>query len=188
MSERHWHEYTKGGTNPTPMRAPLDADEHSSASHRIAEPRGQEREEPDGKSPSVPSFGARLVAAMKREKVSNIELARAVGVSYNTVSRWRQGAFMPRQSDIIAIADKLRMSPKELHYGTGDAGEAATEADPVTMAVLGSFWHTPDALRWIANGVEHADSEDFRRLMATTLRAMATSHQLRLELMRAERE
>lgn len=60
------------------------------------------------------SFGDHLTTFARRLGVSDAELARAIGVSRQTIFRWREGATRPRhRDDVLALARKLRLSAAE---------------------------------------------------------------------------
>ncbi len=61
------------------------------------------------------SFSQLLNRYIRRIGISDAELARAIGVSRQTVFRWREGLTeRPRhRQDILAIARKLRLTPSE---------------------------------------------------------------------------
>jgi tetratricopeptide (TPR) repeat protein/transcriptional regulator with XRE-family HTH domain len=61
------------------------------------------------------SFNQLFNRFVQRSGISDSELARAVGVSRQTIFRWREGQTgRPRQrEDVLAIAGKLRLTPEE---------------------------------------------------------------------------
>jgi tetratricopeptide (TPR) repeat protein/DNA-binding XRE family transcriptional regulator len=61
------------------------------------------------------SFSQLLNQFVQRSGISDAELARAVGVSRQTIFRWREGQTgRPRQrEDILVMARKLRLAPEE---------------------------------------------------------------------------
>ncbi len=61
------------------------------------------------------NFNQLLNQHIQRAGISDAELARAIGVSRQTIFRWREGSTArPRQrDDVLAIARKLRLSPEE---------------------------------------------------------------------------
>ena len=61
------------------------------------------------------TFGQLLNDHIKRLGISDTELARTVGVSRQTVFRWREGLTSRprRREDVLATAQKLRLTPEE---------------------------------------------------------------------------
>jgi tetratricopeptide (TPR) repeat protein len=61
------------------------------------------------------NFSDLLNQYIQRAGISDAELSRAIGVSRQTIFRWREGATArPRyREDVLAIAQKLRLSPAE---------------------------------------------------------------------------
>ena len=61
------------------------------------------------------TFSDLLSRYVKRAGISDTELARAIGISRQTVFRWREGLTSRPNSreDVLAIAKKLRLSPDE---------------------------------------------------------------------------
>lgn len=89
------------------------------------------------------TFSELLNLFVKRTGISDTELARAVGISRQTIFRWREGMTSRPSSreDVVAIANKLRLTPEEadsLLLSAGfrpekpkaDAKEAATPLSP----------------------------------------------------------
>ena len=64
---------------------------------------------------AMESFGQLLNQHIQRLGISDTELARAIGVSRQTIFRWREGVTgrPRRREDVLAIADKLRLTPAE---------------------------------------------------------------------------
>jgi transcriptional regulator with XRE-family HTH domain len=67
-------------------------------------------------------FAARLVAAMTEKGVKNPEVAEAVGVVPNTVSKWRQRLQKPSDDQLPKLAAYLGKSEAWLRYGDRPAG------------------------------------------------------------------
>jgi len=64
------------------------------------------------------SFGDRLVAAQRKRRVTNAEIADAVGKSLGTVSKWRHGHQEPDdEATWDALASLLGRSKSWLRYG-----------------------------------------------------------------------
>ncbi len=79
------------------------------------------------------SFNQLLNQYIQRLGISDAELARAIGVSRQTIFRWREGATArPRhREDVLAIAKKLRLTPEErdtLLLAAGFRPETAEQA------------------------------------------------------------
>ncbi len=68
-----------------------------------------------GERRTLESFSQLLSEYVNRIGVSDAELARRLGVSRQTVFRWRQGLTQRprRREDVIALAAKLRLDPEE---------------------------------------------------------------------------
>jgi len=61
------------------------------------------------------TFAKLLVLYTKRAGISDAELARAIGVSRQTIFRWKEGATNrpSKREDILAISKKLRLQQEE---------------------------------------------------------------------------
>ncbi len=55
-----------------------------------------------------------LAIVLEEKEVSNKELAEGVGVSENTVSRWRNNLMQPGIPKLFQIADYLEVNVKDL--------------------------------------------------------------------------
>lgn len=87
------------------------------------------------------NFSDLLNHYIRRAGISDTELARAVGVSRQTIFRWREGATgRPRQrEDVLAMARKLRLIPEEqdrllLAAGFRPEGDTVGEFGPEAEA------------------------------------------------------
>jgi transcriptional regulator with XRE-family HTH domain len=66
-------------------------------------------------------------SARKRAGLSQVELARLLGVQQSSVSQWERGSTKPSTMHLLALAARLRCSLVELAGGpAGDDGGPAT--------------------------------------------------------------
>ena len=82
------------------------------------------------------TFGELLREYMTRIGISDVEMARTLGVSRQTIFRWKEGLVeKPRyRDDVLKIATKLRLAPDERDtflLSAGFAPEAKIESAPV---------------------------------------------------------
>ncbi len=105
------------------------------------------------------SFGELLDFYAKRTGVSDTELSRTLGVSRQTIFRWREGkTSRPRyRDDVVKVADKLRLTPEEtntLLLAAGFPPDAVPDPPPekVETTDIASDVQTPiqavSARRW----------------------------------------
>ena len=68
-----------------------------------------------GEDVALDSFSTLLSTFAERAGISDAELARRLGVSRQTIFRWREGETQrPRhREDVVRLADKLRLQPEE---------------------------------------------------------------------------
>jgi transcriptional regulator with XRE-family HTH domain len=78
--------------------------------------------------------------------ISQEELAKAVGTTANTISRWETGVYKPSIEDLERVARHLGVS-----ITTFFPGEAVAADEPI------------NALLRAANGLESSDLEELRR-------------------------
>ncbi len=92
------------------------------------------------------SFAEQLSEHIQRIGVSDAELARRLGVSRQTIFRWREGETQrPRhREDILVLADKLRLTEEECDRLMMAAGFAPAET--VDQPVAGDFQQRMEAL------------------------------------------
>ena len=64
------------------------------------------------------TFAERLKEARKTAKLSQEALAKIVGRTKSTVSRWESGERNPQMLEIVALEKVLGVSAHELMYGT----------------------------------------------------------------------
>lgn len=77
-------------------------------------------------------FAPRLREALKRRRVTNRDLARAVGVSRNTVSNWTCGRSEPSSRHLRTIARVLEARADEL-LGEPERFEMTVNAQAATL-------------------------------------------------------
>ena len=79
------------------------------------------------------SLGERLIALMKAARVSNTELAAAIGVHTNTVSYWRSGKQIPEESaieDMVGLFRERGIEATAAQLRYGGAPKRVAEAAP----------------------------------------------------------
>ena len=64
-------------------------------------------------------FASRLQLAMNRANINQVELAKAIGVSHATISRYLSAQLDPRTNRVASMAKVLDVNPAWL-YGFGD--------------------------------------------------------------------
>ena len=79
------------------------------------------------------TFAELLTTFIRQAGITDSELARSVGVSRQTIFRWREGLTERpnKREDVTAIADKLRLTPEErneLLMGGGFRPEGSSES------------------------------------------------------------
>jgi transcriptional regulator with XRE-family HTH domain len=74
-------------------------------------------------------------SARKRAGLSQVELARLLGVRQSSVSQWERGSTKPSTMHLLALAARLRCSLVELAGGPagGDGGPATVLASGTAM-------------------------------------------------------
>lgn len=96
----------------------------------------------------------RLSYYRKRQGLSQIELAEALEVSRQTVSKWETGTALPSAENLLALSRLYRVSVDALLKGTeadGAAAEDAPELTPVSVGLSSTPLSAPErprALRW----------------------------------------
>lgn len=94
------------------------------------------------------------------------ELARRVGVTQQTVSKWETGLTIPRPARIAALAEALALEAGMLHAAAAD-GPSAAEGVAVGLLSEDDLEHLIDAarreLRRRRRGQAGTDSQDSRR-------------------------
>ncbi len=60
------------------------------------------------------AFGERLREWRRRRLLSQQELAKLLGVRYQTVQRWEGGAALPQPASRRKLCEVLRITPEEL--------------------------------------------------------------------------
>ncbi len=59
-------------------------------------------------------MGNRLRELRRRKLLTQAELAKAVGTTYQTVQRWESGASRPRPAAMRKLCEVLEVTPEEL--------------------------------------------------------------------------
>ncbi len=140
------------------------------------------------------SFGDRLRSSRQRQrrngqKLTQGDLARAVGVERNTVSRWENGGMLPKDPAVIAslagvldvtadwliVGDRAGIAPSELHEGSGGQyPDPATAELPARARALAVGYL--ERLR--ASGCSEAQLQAAQSLMLVAARNRVSSRRL----------
>ena len=59
-------------------------------------------------------MGNQLRELRRRKLLTQAELAKAIGTTYQTVQRWESGASQPRPSAMRKLCEVLEVTPEEL--------------------------------------------------------------------------
>jgi len=117
-------------------------------------------------APDPVSLGERIRDARKGAGMSQIDLAKRVGVSQPAVANWESGIHDPRRLMIAKIAEALQVSPDWLAGATRSAAEA--DKHPAAAYIRRPLQHTPvisfaEAAKLLANpdADPHAVAEDY---------------------------
>lgn len=112
------------------------------------------------------SIGDRIRDARKQAGVSQVDLARKVGVTQPAVANWESGVHDPRRLMLAKIADALMVSPDWLASGARSPAEA--DKHPAAAYIRRPIQHTPvisfaDAARLLGDpdADPHAVAEDY---------------------------
>ena len=112
------------------------------------------------------SIGDRIKDARKERALSQVDLARLVGVTQPAVANWESGIHDPRRLMLAKIADALQVSADWLASGARSLVEADTH--PVAAYIRRPIQHTPvisfaDAARLFDDpeADPHAVAEDY---------------------------
>lgn len=112
------------------------------------------------------SLGERIRDARKKSGISQVDLAKRVGVSQPAVANWESGVHDPRRLMIAKIADALQVSPLWLASGARSAAEE--DKHPAAAYIRRPLQHTPvisfaDAARLYEDPETdpHAVAEDY---------------------------
>lgn len=107
-------------------------------------------------------FSARLRRAIQAAGIKQTVLAKAAGVTPQTLSRYLRGDRVPHESVVRHLADRLQVTAS---YLLGDTPEVAAMADqPVMREVVPAY--TPDAVSLVGL------NEDERRTIIRMLDAL----------------
>lgn len=112
------------------------------------------------------SIGERIKAARKSASLSQVDLAKKVGVTQPAVANWESGVHDPRRLMLAKIAAALQVSPDWLASGARSPAEA--DKHPAAAYIRRPIQHTPvisfaDAAR-LLNDPEadpHGVAEDY---------------------------
>lgn len=112
------------------------------------------------------SLGERIRDARKAAGMSQVDLARRVGVTQPAVANWESGVHDPRRLMIAKIADALDVSPEWFAGGARSSAEA--DKHPAAAYIRRPIQHTPvisfaEAAKLLANpdGDPHGVAEDY---------------------------
>lgn len=81
-------------------------------------------------------MGERIVLVLKQNKMSQRDLAKALGVSSNTVNRWIKKGMMPDSDKIEKIAEILNTPIDYLYGKTDDSTKRAKYIEEFTTKEL----------------------------------------------------
>lgn len=76
--------------------------------------------DPGSVAEDAPAVGTAIIDARKRRGLSQADLARALDVSQQSVSKWEAGAVLPRPRTLARLAEILRVSVDDLLAGGVD--------------------------------------------------------------------
>jgi len=118
------------------------------------------------------SFAELLTLYIKQAGITDTELARAIGVSRQTIFRWREGLTGRPNSreDVIAIAKKLRLSPVErdaLLLAGGFRPDDIALSDRETSDLTDNKEHQDDITTFGEKGVGSAEETEPKRQSTT---------------------
>jgi len=124
------------------------------------------------------SLGDRIREARKNGGISQMDLAKRVGVTQPSVANWESGVHDPRRLMIAKIADALDVSPDWLAGGARSSSEA--DKHPAAAYIRRPLQHTPvisfaEAAKLYANpeGDPHAVAEDYIPVTASAEKLFA---------------
>lgn len=113
-----------------------------------------------------PTIGERIRTSRKDAGLSQVDLARKVGVTQPAVANWESGVHDPRRLMLAKIADAVHVSPEWLASGARSAVEA--DRHPAAAYIRRPLQHTPvisfaDAARFLdaPDADPHAMAEDY---------------------------
>ena len=78
-------------------------------------------------------IGKRIAELRKKKNITQMELADAMGISFQAVSNWERGNSMPDISKLPELSELFGVSIDEILCGKSKAVEAATEGNLVEM-------------------------------------------------------
>ena len=123
---------------------------------------------------SAEAVAGRIREAQERAALTGRELARAVGVTEQTVSAWRakRGSTRPRDEHFARIAEALGVEEAWLRYGVGEAsGTVLTGAPPPApyrgMPNRAMVWLQEFLLELAKGGATHGEIESARALLVS---------------------
>ncbi|HVF76272.1 MAG TPA: helix-turn-helix transcriptional regulator [Acidimicrobiales bacterium] len=105
-------------------------------------------------------FGEILRARREEQGLEQGDVARQLGVTQQTVSKWETGVTVPRASRIAALASLLELDPALLHRAAGSAGASSLRAGsfPAVSSLALELLSERDLLRLL-----DAAWQEFRR-------------------------
>lgn len=93
------------------------------------------------------TVGERIQALRKSKKLSQVSLAKIVGVSNVAISQWERSETEPKGENLMSLASALGCSPSHLHYGEAGDGNVSYVAPykpgkryPVISSVQAGAW------------------------------------------------
>ena len=76
------------------------------------------------------TLGQRIIEIRRRQKLSQVGLARRLGVEGSRLSHWEKGSHLPSLAQVVEIAVALKVGLDELVLGTGPASPAVMGLAP----------------------------------------------------------
>lgn len=146
--------------------------------------------------PTEPGFSKRLQIAIAKAGIRKGDLARAVGLTPNSLSRYLRGDRVPHRAVLIALAETLKVAPSYL-LGT-DAAPRPLADTPVAREVLSPYPHDAVSLAGLdveerrtmirmLDALRSGDAE-IRRHLIGQLKIIEVALQSRRQQPRAEKE
>lgn len=107
------------------------------------------------------TFAKNLKTTLEKKHKTQRELAKYVGTTEATVSRWVTGKALPRTKALDKICQHLMCSPNELMYDTGPTRKKETTEEIIGKEV----WARPLLLKLILAAIKASD-EDIEACLA----------------------